>query len=322
MLMFWLLFDTFIHFGSLTTEGASPVIRTQKTVFIPFSLRKSEFRRMIVKSGRRLFLNLISPAELIRLGISISEKGLRIPGRRKRGTSFPVDFRLPTGVYSFRDIHLSASIRKAAVSGNFPNIRVNDILLKKYGGKGRISLIVVLDSSASMIYSIKGIADSLYAIRREIVKFRDRISLIVSKGFSSVILQHPTTNFYLFLGKLRRVGLDDFTPLASGLYKGLKLAIKEKRRGYMPILILISDGNVNVPLPIRLTKKYFSSDPSVQSLLEVGYLISKNKINTVIINTYHRDPLYNVYDISMSGTRIMLNLAKITRGIYIGIASR
>ena len=157
------------------------------------------------------------------------------------------------------------------------------------------------------------------AISKEARKHRDRVSLIVSKGFSSAIAQFPTTNFNLLLGKIRKIGLDDFTPLASGMYRAVNLAIKEKRRGYEPVIVIISDGNVNVPLGRRLYNKWFSSDPSVQSTLEVGYLIKKKGIETIVINTKHREIIYEQNTTIVSGTELLLNLAKITEGAYIGI---
>ncbi|HDD33809.1 MAG TPA: hypothetical protein ENG30_01510 [Thermofilaceae archaeon] len=173
-----------------------------------------------------------------------------------------------------------------------------------------------------MMYSIRGILTALEAVKREARKFRDRVALVVSKGFGAVVAQHPTTNFNLVLSKISRIGLDDFTPLASGMYLGYSLAMRERNRGYEPVMIIISDGNANVPLERHVKgfgRRWLALDPAVQSVIEVASLIAKSGVETVIVNTKHREVIAEGAEGLMSGTELLLKVARITKGEYVGV---
>jgi magnesium chelatase subunit D len=78
---------------------------------------------------------------------------------------------------------------------------------------------------------------------------RDRVGLIVFKGEQAHVLQHPTTNFNLIMQKLGNVGLSDFTLLAAGMLRAIRMARTEQARGYAPLLIMATDGVTNVSIP-------------------------------------------------------------------------
>ena len=317
-ILLWLILDAFLNRNKIYVGGKA-LIKTRKSIYVSFSLTPEKKKSIIsIGRGMRILRANIEPSYLIQFALNVSRNVARIRGKRRmKAKARVIDYTLPHK--KFFKVSTSATIRRSVLNLNFPNIKPNDLRANLYAGRGKVSLIIVLDSSASMMYSIKGIIIAFRAISKEARKHRDRVSLIVSKGFSSAIAQFPTTNFNLLLGKIRKIGLDDFTPLASGMYRAVNLAIKEKRRGYEPVIVIISDGNVNVPLGRRLYNKWFSSDPSVQSTLEVGYLIKKKGIETIVINTKHREIIYEQNTTIVSGTELLLNLAKITEGAYIGI---
>lgn len=318
ILLIWLILDTLLNRNRVYIGGKA-LIKSKKSIYISFSLTP-EKKKAIVSIGRgmKILRGNIEPSYLIQFALDVSRNVARIRGKRKiRAKAHVIDYTLPHSKYY--KVSPSATLRKSAANFNFPEIRPEDLRANLYMGRGKVSLIIVLDSSASMIYSIRGIITAFKAISREARKHRDRVSLIVSKGFGSVIAQFPTTNFNLLLGKFTSVGLEDFTPLASGLYRALNLAIKEKRKGYEPVIVIISDGNVNVPLERRLYSKRFSLDPSIQSTLEVAYFIKKKGFETIVINTKHRELLYDQTSSTTSGTELLLKIARMTKGSYIGI---
>ncbi len=281
-------------------------------------LRKDETSR-----GVRIIGYESESREIIDLAIKAvaSEKKRRMGRRKVKGSNLAISYRIPKS--RFFPLALSATIRRSVVTGSFPRITPQDLREKIFGGKGKLSLIIVLDTSASMSLSIKQILNSFEAIKREAVRYRDRVSLIVCKGFRAYIVQHPTTNFNLIVGKLRELSLSDFTPLAEGLHKGLELALLEERRMYTPIIILISDGFANVPFVKGKPEDYvvLGGDPAIKSLLQVAKRIAKRKIKTIIINTRHEGYDQKVITSRNLGTRIMIKLAKITNGTYIGLKS-
>ena len=283
-------------------------------------LKKKYFKKLGL--GVKILGSESESREMINFAIKkITDEKRRERGRRKIKSGYVVvDYGLPRG--KFFPVALTATLKKAAVNKNFPRITPQDLRMKLFGGKGRISLIIVLDTSASMSLSIKGIIDSFEAIKKEAIRFRDRVSLIVCKGFRAFILQHPTTNFNRILSKLKEVGLSDFTPLAEGLHAGLELALLEDRRKYTPIIVVISDGFVNVPCTKKLTREYITlgQDPAVESLVQVAKTIARKKIKTIVINTRHISREISMgFEIPRTGTEVMQNLANITNGMYIGI---
>lgn len=317
-LLLWLLLDMFLNRGRIYSGGKA-LFHTRRALFVSFSLEPDRKKSIISLSrGIKIVRGDVEPTKLVELAINVSRHVARHHGRRKfRARARVIDYIVPKNRY-FK-IAIPATLRKSAASDHFPDIRPEDLRANLYSGKGKVSLIVVLDSSASMMYSIRGILTAFKAIKREARKYRDRVGLIVSKGFGSAIAQYPTTNFNLVLSKFSTIGLDDFTPLASGMYRGYDLALRERRKGYEPVMIIVSDGNVNVPLERHLRKGWLSSDPAVQSVLEVAQLISKAGIETIVINTKHREIFYESSGSLISGTELLLRVSRITRGTYVGV---
>ncbi|RLE76381.1 MAG: hypothetical protein DRJ44_04180, partial [Thermoprotei archaeon] len=143
-------------------------------------LKKKYFKKLGL--GVKILGSESESREMINFAIKkITDAKRRERGRRKIKSGYVVvDYGLPRG--KFFPVALTATLKKAAVNKNFPRITPQDLRMKLFGGKGRISLIIVLDTSASMSLSIKGIIGSFEAIKKEAIRFRDRVSLIVCKG--------------------------------------------------------------------------------------------------------------------------------------------
>ncbi len=240
--------------------------------------------------------------------------------RRAAGARAAIDYKIPRG--KRYPVSIPATLRRAAASGRFPRVGPGDLREKLYGGKGRLSVVVVLDTSASMALSLEGIREVLRSIREESFRRRDRISLVVSKGSGAVVVQRRTTNFYALMQRLEEVGLDGYTPLAAGMYEGLRIAVLEKRRGYTPVLLVVSDGNANVPLLEVLSDEVLlsSRDLALESVFAVARMLARSGIKSVFLNTRHvegadgRESLFY-----LAGTQVMRVAARIAGGTYLGI---
>ena len=320
-LLLWLLLNLLLNRGSVYA-GRRAMLRTRRAVYVAFSM-SLDFKKSLLSLSRglRVLGGRVEPSQLVELAINVSRKSARLKGRRRmKGLAATIDYTLPRGRY-FK-VHLPATLRRSAALGEFPRVSWDSVRARLMAGRAKVSLIVVLDSSASMMYSIRGILTALEAVKREARKFRDRVALVVSKGFGAVVAQHPTTNFNLVLSKISRIGLDDFTPLASGMYLGYSLAMRERNRGYEPVMIIISDGNANVPLERHVRgfgRRWLALDPAVQSVIEVASLIAKSGVETVIVNTKHREVIAEGAEGLVSGTELLLKIARITRGEYVGV---
>ena len=274
----------------------------------------------IIERGFKILPEKFKAPFLIEMAISAKSKKARNIGReRLKALGKAVDYKVPKNK-SIKDIAWAPSLRRSLLKGK-KELSLEDLRENIRIGRGRISLIVVLDSSASMIYSIREVRLAIEAIKKKALRFRDRVSLIVCKGFGAAIAQYPTTSFPLFLQKLNKVGLSDYTPLPVGMYEAYELALIERRRGFVPVIIIISDGNVNVMLnrPLPQHVRVFHLDRSFSDTLSVAKLIAKAKIDTVIINTKHMENVYQSLGDIVTGTDLMINVAKVTKGLYVAI---
>ena len=321
-LLLWLLFNMLMNRGKIYA-GRRAMLKTRKAVYVAFTVSR-DFKKsfMTLSRGMRILGGEVEPSRLVEFAINVARKSARMKGRRRlKGAMMTIGYILPRGRY-FK-IHWPATIRRSVLIREFPRLTRDSLRERLLSGKGKVSLIVVLDSSASMMYSIRGILSALEAVKRESRRYRDRVALVVSKGFGALIAQYPTTNFNLVLSKISKIGLDDFTPLAAGLFLGYNLAVRERSRGYEPILVVISDGNANVPLEKRLlaSRRLIMLDPAYHSVMEVASLIAKNNIETILINTKHREVMTETYNGFVSGTELLLRVARMVKGEYVGIAS-
>ena len=317
-MLLWLLMESLKSKGTVYySDGFS--LLSRKAIYLSFNPEsmKGEYR-LYVSRGLKVLGGEIAPSKVIEIAVNVARRTARFRGRRRgRSPARTIDYVIPRGK-TFK-LALAPTLRRAAATGHWPRIRWEDLREALRSDRQRVSIIIVLDSSASMTYSILGIVSALKAIGREAGRHRDRVALVVCKGFGAAVIQHPTTNFNQVIGKLSMVGLDDFTPLASGMYKGYTLALRERKRGYAPVIVIISDGNVNVPLPRRISSRVYSPNPAIQSVFEVAERILRDGIETVVVNTKHVRPTRDLPSYVLTGTDIMLGLASMTRGSYVGI---
>jgi Mg-chelatase subunit ChlI/Mg-chelatase subunit ChlD len=241
-------------------------------------------------------------------------------GRRKglTGRGRPVSYKNFSDRTN-RDIAVAASVRLAARRGRPFRVRKEDLRTKIREGRVKASMILVLDSSESMIDSLNKVRDAIRAVKKGATRMRDRVGLIVFKGEEAHVLQHPTTNFNLIMQKLTNVGLSDFTPLAAGIMRAARLARAEEARGYAPIVVMATDGVANVSIPRWSSRIYEIPDPAADALL-MAKSIAVNKWKTVVANMAHVKE-DGPADMVM-GTHLMMNIAFVTKGVYVGFSRK
>jgi Mg-chelatase subunit ChlI/Mg-chelatase subunit ChlD len=266
-------------------------------------------------------------------------------GRKEAGSSggrrTRVITRSPRGRYAWyqipkgkpRDIAIVPTIKEAAMKQfdrNRENLMIQseDIREKVREYSTPYSIVLLVDMSLSMIESVTNIVQSIYDLHSEVYRRRDRVGLVVFKGSKAYTLQHPTRNLDLVVKKIRNVGASDFTPLPAGLFHAWKTLKQEKLRNRDSILHLyvISDGIANVPLdkPLSpLTRRRYTSDTHADSF-DVARLLVKEGINVHIVNTNHSDnekvPLIGKDSrISLKPTPFLIELARVSKGEYIGL---
>jgi magnesium chelatase subunit D len=107
---------------------------------------------------------------------------------------------------------------------------------------------------------------------------RDRVAMIVFHGAKARLLLPPTNSVALARKKLQVLPSGGKTPLAHALYLAYSLARRELRRqkSLIPIIVVISDGNPNVPC--------FSADPKADAFRVAG-AIARRGLPALFVDT-------------------------------------
>ena len=221
---------------------------------------------------------------------------------------------------------LSRDSRGLAISIESEDLRVK---MREY--RAPFSIILLVDMSLSMAVSISNLGRAILSLHRSVYRRRDRVGLIVFKGSEAVVLQHPTTNLNLCIQKLWKVGASDFTPMAAGLLQAWKVLKLEKQRNKdtIPMLIVFSDGIVNVPLsqPLSVHEGRELLSRAQADVIDVARLLIRDGVRIIVINTAHRrDELLMEERKTPSLARYYLpteflkELARIVGGSYYGLS--
>ncbi|MDO9631277.1 MAG: VWA domain-containing protein, partial [Humidesulfovibrio sp.] len=139
-------------------------------------------------------------------------------------------------------------------------------------------IIFVVDASGSMgagqrMVETKGAVLSLLL---DAYQKRDKVGLVAFRGQGASVLLPPTSSVDLAYKLLEELPTGGKTPLVHGLSLGHELLQRQLRRdpASFPVLVVISDGKVNVSLadgkPLaeaRLAAQAISEDPRIRSLV-------------------------------------------------------
>ena len=126
-----------------------------------------------------------------------------------------------------------------------------DLRYKRRVGKTQALLLLVVDASGSMSAQRRMAAAKQLALSFLIQAYqrRDRVGMIVFHGAQGRVLLPPTNSVALARKRLQVLPTGGKTPLAHGLYLAYRLARREllRQKSLIPLIIVISDGNPNVP---------------------------------------------------------------------------
>jgi len=243
----------------------------------------------------------------------------------------PCGWRFPEG--KPRDIHLPATIRAAAKkqkSRERPfktalGICLEDVREKLRLYKAPMTIVFVIDLSKSMIFNIEEVKEAILKLHRDAYRYRDKVGIVALKGTGTVVVQHPITNLRVVANKLLGLGVGGFTPLAAGMLKAREVLKEAKRRdrSTIPVMVIVTDGNANVPLTRSLeTGEIRTFDPldlaffkhedlAVDDVVSVSKMIKREGIFTVVVNT---NPAIAGWE--TSGYLVTKMIASVTNGTH------
>lgn len=146
---------------------------------------------------------------------------------------------------------LRASLRTAQ-TGTTPStllIRKEDFRYRRRRHQQPSTAIFVVDASGST--ALERLGETKGAIEQLLASCyvrRDEVSLIAFRGKAAEILMPPTRSLVAAKRKLSALPGGGPTPLASGLERGLEMALAARRRGSTPIIVVMTDGSGNIAL--------------------------------------------------------------------------
>ena len=149
----------------------------------------------------------------------------------------------------------AAAMRHASDAHGAPFAVTRADLRKKVRERPRTALIVfVVDASDSMgagprMAAAKG---AIIALLASAYQRRNRVALIVFRDECAETLLQPTTSVAIARERLRRLPTGGTTPFADGLLMAWQLVKAERAKdpSIEPLLVVLSDGEANVPLGI------------------------------------------------------------------------
>jgi magnesium chelatase subunit D len=128
-------------------------------------------------------------------------------------------------------------------------IRAEDFRIACFKERTQTATVFVLDASGSSalhrLAECKGAVELLLA---QCYVRRDQVAVITFRGSSAELVVPPTRSLLRARRSLAGMPGGGTTPLAHGLKMGGELAESLRRRGFAPLLVLLTDGNANVAL--------------------------------------------------------------------------
>jgi magnesium chelatase subunit ChlD-like protein len=177
-----------------------------------------------------------------------------------------------------------AVVRLARSGGGVRAIEIqSDDLCRQRRFRPCDNLIVLLvDSSDSMgegaearMRACKG---AVLALLRRAYQSRSEVALVAFGGEEARVILPPTRNISLARHNLERLPIGGATPFADGLFKAWQLIRRErlKNSGVRPVLVIVSDGEANVPRT--------GGVPALAELFAVARRLGQDRIVSVLID--------------------------------------
>lgn len=196
---------------------------------------------------------------------------------------------MPAETESTFEVAVAPTVRAAALRHSIERMQGALTLLpvdlrKKIRKQVCSSLLVfVVDASDSMGSGLEGRMKAAKGAVLALLTFayqkRNKVALVALRGEAARVILPPTTSIVRAKESLRWLATGGATPLAGGLNQAWQLIKLERSRSpeLRPMLVLISDGEANVPLQ--------KGAPVMSELLSLAALIRKDKIRSIVLDS-------------------------------------
>ncbi|MCU0573207.1 MAG: VWA domain-containing protein [Syntrophobacteraceae bacterium] len=194
--------------------------------------------------------------------------------------------RLPRAGDPIQDLSIIATLRAAAPRQPDADRRVTlrilaeDLRLRKRSRKTGLSLMMIVDSSASMrtndrMSVTKGIIEALF---QDLYIRRDKLGIITFRHTGAELILPLSQNIRDAVQGIERLPVGGRTPLAAGLDLGIRLLTQEKRKNpeTLPVMLIFSDGRPNVSC--------YGGDP-LEEALRAAEEVRRQGIQAILVDT-------------------------------------
>ncbi len=126
-------------------------------------------------------------------------------------------------------------------------VRSDDFRVKRLKARSQTATIFAVDASGSTamqrLAETKGAIELLLA---ECYIRRDQVALVAFRGKGAEVLLPPTRSLTRAKRSLAALPGGGGTPLASGIAAATALAVNARRRGILPLVVILTDGKGNI----------------------------------------------------------------------------
>lgn len=179
------------------------------------------------------------------------------------------------------DIAIDATVLHALLRNpDELDITLDDLHQKKRSGKISNLILFVVDASGSMAASkrMEAVKGTVLSLLTDAYQKRDTVGVIAFRGIEAQILLNPTQSIELAEEAMRNLPTGGRTPLPHALQTAIQLLYRfNSKKGYNPILVILTDGKANVSLPGE-------GDPWSQTLA-LSAQLKKTNIQSLVLNS-------------------------------------
>jgi magnesium chelatase subunit D len=127
------------------------------------------------------------------------------------------------------------------------DIRPEDFRIARFRQRSETSVIFAVDASGSS--ALQRLAEAKGAVEQVLADCyvrRDHVSLLAFRGSTATLLLPPTRSLVRVRRCLADLAGGGTTPLFAGIDAALALALEARKRGQMPVVVIMTDGRANV----------------------------------------------------------------------------
>jgi len=130
-------------------------------------------------------------------------------------------------------------------------VTLEDLHQKKRSTKVSNLILFIVDASGSMAANkrMEAVKGTVLSLLTDAYQKRDTVGVIAFRGIEAQILLQPTQSIELAEEAMKTLPTGGRTPLPHALQKAIELLMQfDRKNGYNPILVILTDGKANVAL--------------------------------------------------------------------------